>query len=75
MIKDKTKKKMRSPKQFLEGRFGEIKIKDPKKAKRIEDRPSGEIYGLRPALTVYQGTAQKAIFKNGVYQHGVGNEK
>jgi hypothetical protein len=73
MAKDGTKKKMRSPKKFLEERFDSIKEKDPGKAGRIENRPSGDIYGLRPALTVYAGTTQKVVFKNGIYQHGVGN--
>lgn len=68
----KGKKERKSPAKVARKRFAKIKKEEPKRAKRIEDRVSGEIYGLYPTPYGYASDiVVDVVFKEGVYKYGL----
>lgn len=63
---------MANPSMISRKKFEEIKKTEPKKAEKIENRASGEIYGLKP-IGNYYGSDEtlNVVYEEGIYIEGV----
>lgn len=62
---------MANPAKLSRIKFEEIKVNNPKKASNIENRVSGEIYGLYPTNNGYGSNQTIDItYKEGEYVEG-----
>lgn len=69
---DKKKKKKASLTKLARKRFRETEKKQPRRAKKIRARISGEIYGLFPTPFGYTSDiVVEAVFVEGIYQYGL----
>lgn len=67
----KNRKKI-SPAKLARKRFKEVEKKEPRRAKKIKARISGEIYGLYPTPIGYTSDIVVDVyFKEGEYQYGL----
>ncbi len=68
----KKEKKKRSPANLARKRFRETEKKQPRRAKKIRSRISGEIYGLFPTPFGYTSDiVVEVVFVEGKYQYGL----
>lgn len=68
----KEKKDKISPAKVARKRFKDVEKKEPRRAKKIRERTSGEIYGLYPTPLGYSSDIRvDVVFKEGVYQYGL----
>lgn len=69
---DTGKKKRVSPAKLARKRFKEVEKKEPKRAKKIKERVSGEIYGLYPTPFGYSSDiVVDVVFVEGEYKYGL----
>lgn len=69
---DKIERKKVSPAKLARKRFRETEKKEPKRARKIKERISGEIYGLFPTPFGYTSDIVVDVyFKEGKYQYGL----
>lgn len=72
MLEDKKEDKKISPAKLARKRFKEIEKKEPKRAKKIKERVSGEIYGLYPTPFGYSSDiVVDVVFVEGEYKYGL----
>jgi hypothetical protein len=65
-------KKKGSPAKLARKRFRDTEKKEPKRAEKIKDRTSGEIYGLFQTPFGYTSDIVVDVyFKEGIYQYGL----
>lgn len=70
--KDKEKIEKVSPAKVARKRFKDVEKKEPRRAKKIRERISGEIYGLYPTPIGYSSDiVVDVIFKEGLYMYGL----
>ncbi len=70
--KDRKTRKKISPAKLARKRFKDTEKKEPKRAKKIKARLSGEIYGLFPTPFGYTSDIVVDVyFKEGKYQYGL----
>jgi hypothetical protein len=70
--REKKDKKRASPAKLTRKRFKDVEKKEPKMAKKIRDRTSGDIYGLFPTPFGYSSDIVVDVyFKEGIYQYGL----
>ena len=63
---------MANPSILSRLKFSEIKKRNPKKAQKIEERASGEIYGLKPVSDGYGSDETiEVTYNEGSYIEGV----
>jgi hypothetical protein len=68
----KEEKKKVSPAKVARKRFKDVEKKEPRRAKKIKERISGEIYGLYPTSSGYASDiVVDVVFKEGIYQYGL----
>lgn len=69
---EKKRKKKTSPAKLARKRFKETEKKEPRRAKKIRARISGEIYGLFPTPFGYASDiVVEVVFVEGKYQYGL----
>lgn len=62
---------MANPTKLARKKFEELKKDNPSKAKKIESRASGEIYGLKPIPGGYGSNETiEIIYEEGIYIEG-----
>ncbi len=62
---------MANPSKLSRKKFEEIKKINPRKANKIENRASGEIYGLKPVTDGYGSDELiEVTYKEGAYVEG-----
>lgn len=70
--KDNENREIVSPAKIARKRFRDVEKKEPRKAKKIRERISGEIYGLYPTPFGYTSDiVVDVVFVEGVYQYGL----
>jgi hypothetical protein len=62
----------KSPAKLARKRFKDVEKKEPRRAEKIKERISGEIYGLYPTPFGYTSdVVVDVVFKEGKYQYGL----